>query len=502
MSGEKPVIVCFDRGARAIKGCHVTGEGKYVRVEDSSGAYSFDSGMHIRSSKEVVFGEEARRLSFEDPDNFVGDLKAQCGTGKSYHTLSVVDLIQRDLETRLLKAFQDQFGVRPTHAVLTTPCCATDRHIADLVTAHQRAGLVVVGTIPEPSAAALAAAAGGVIKAAVGQRIAVVDTGHYSTDVAVLTAAENSVFPVLRADGLANHGGEKLMDMLSDYVLGQVAKNTGVKVSRAELSAEQRYTHMQEIAKAMRAISARPSVTVAVPLNKKVWPIEVKTATFKDLVDLFLRPVVEMLNKVIAAAGGDPKAVVQVLVSGGLAQNGLIRERLAALTGMLVTRVPDPVDACANGGAIQCQAMVRQSVPGAVQELPPAPAQAVLCTTHTIASVTVDRGLDGERTKVCSLLVGEGEKIPLKQHRDYPLIRADQPSVLIQIVRGKEGQSPEQCMKFAELLLENLPPEKTKTSRIRVECSVSEANLASVTVTDLVSKVSKTVSFQIGKEAA
>jgi len=115
-------------------------------------------------------------------------------------------------------------------------------------------------------------------------------------------------------------------------------------------------------------------------------------------------------------------------------------------------------------------------------------------TPHAVGCAVLDHGTGDLRN---SPIIPKNTPIPCMKADEFYLEREDQTTATIEVLQGEADAKRDECLTIGTLKLEKLPPEPTRTQRIRVEYSLDRNGMVHVTATDKVSGQSVSVSIDM-----
>ncbi|KDQ13353.1 hypothetical protein BOTBODRAFT_133608 [Botryobasidium botryosum FD-172 SS1] len=240
-------------------------------------------------------------------------------------------------------------GEKVTHAVVTVPAHFSYAQRQAVRTAGAIAGLTVVRTMNEPSAAALAHYH---LNPQKGERhVVVCNLGGGTFDVS-LFSVEDGVFEVLATAGHPAFGGRDFDNRLMDYFIKLYGRNTGTDVG-SNHRALRKLRHAVENAK--HILSSQMSTTLEIDNfeNGNNFVGTLTRNTFEELNgDLFLR-VFGPLKQVLEKAGVKKDQIHDIVLVGGSTRIPRVRRLLKRFFGKEPVGGVDPDQTAAYGAAIQ-----------------------------------------------------------------------------------------------------------------------------------------------------
>lgn len=323
--------------------------GRSSKIQLSPDGFLMPSAVFVDGDT-VLVGRTAMRLATSNPEAFepmpkrrLREPDFRLGSG----SLPAARLVSAVLSEVLAKA-RAVMGAPPDHVILTHPDTWTHTQSDLFVSAGVAAG-VDRGRIRLVSEAT---SAGWYYTVAatdlpVGARLAVVDFGADSCDVAVLDKRSDGTFVVGGADGLTDLGGRVLDERIRGWVLEQLDP----ALAEAMDTPSAHLTLSNQIREAKEALSEAVSAPIVVTGAGNTM-LELTRAEFERLIASDIERAVTMLGEVLAAAEqhGAAQAPVTIYLTGGSSAVPLLRSRLSSLGP--VNLLGDPKTVVAQGALL------------------------------------------------------------------------------------------------------------------------------------------------------
>src|ERR1019366_8920538 len=232
--------------------------GEPVVLPNAEGARTTPSIVAINKSGERLVGEVAKRQAITNPENTVYSIKRFMGRkfddpevdrdkrlmpykvvrsnngdvwvevqGKTYSPPEISAMILQKLKSDA----EAYLGERVTQAVITVPAYFNDAQRQATKDAGRIAGLEVLRSINEPTAASLAYG----LDKKKDEVIAVYDFGGGTFDISVLEIGDG-VVEVKSTNGDTHLGGDNIDQRLVDWLIGEFQKDEGVDLSRDRMA--------------------------------------------------------------------------------------------------------------------------------------------------------------------------------------------------------------------------------------------------------------------------
>ncbi len=305
-----------------------------------------------------LVGRDAKERSAEAPARVVEFVKREMGDPDWRFEVDGIELTPPDVSAIILRALaqltHDRTGERPRSAVITVPAYFGDLERQATADAGALAGLEVLSTFNEPTAAALAY---GLHHAAKTDRVRalVYDLGGGTFDVTVLEL-EGRAVRVLATAGEHRLGGKDWDDELLNFVAEEFAAQAGGLDPREDLAAQQDLRNRCEAAKV--SLSEKTRAKVFCRAYDRSVPVEVTRQVFEELTRPLLLQTRTYVDQVLAAAGTGWDGIDVVLPVGGSSYMPQVRAMLAEASGRQPETLLDPELAVVQG-ATYYAALVR-----------------------------------------------------------------------------------------------------------------------------------------------
>jgi molecular chaperone DnaK len=354
-------------------------------------------------------------------------------------------------------------GSAVTKAVITVPAYFNDAQRQATKDAGKIAGLEVLRIINEPTAAALAY---GLDKKKTG-KIAVYDLGGGTFDVSILEIGDG-VFEVLSTNGDTALGGEDFDATLTQYVIDEFKKETGIDVSNDNL-ALQRVRESAEKAKIELSSSSQTEINLpfitADASGPKHLNVKLTRAKFESLVDDLIQRSIKPCEQAIKDAGVNKSDITEVILVGGQTRMPKVVETVKNFFGKEPNKSVNPDEVVALGAAIQGGVLS-----GDVHD--------VLLLDVTPLSLGIET-LGGVSTK----LIEKNTTIPTKKSQVFSTAEDNQNAVTIRVLQG-EREMANDNKQLGVFNLEGIAPAPKGMPQIEVTFDIDANGIVNVSATD------------------
>ncbi len=357
----RPLYVGIDLGTTNSTAAVFDGE-RVTLVRNAQGGPLTPSVVRIDARGNLTVGARARRFLDSDPDNTRGEFKRLMGTAETL-PFPAASLAKKpeELAAEVLKALradvEQQHGVSPTRAVISVPALFELPQSAATSEAARLAGFEKVELIQEPVASALAAGWAPDAAEAAGAWL-VYDLGGGTFDVSLLETRDG-LLRVVCHDGDNFLGGRDFDWALVDWVLDELARKEGVRVSRADprfAGGIRKLKLAIEDAKIELTRAGRAEVTVPGAFDSDGRRIDVEVSIDRATLDALATPLVDrtitVCQRLLAAHGLSPAQLSRIVLVGGPTVMPALRARVKDALGAPFEAGLDPMTLVAEGAAL------------------------------------------------------------------------------------------------------------------------------------------------------
>ncbi len=315
--------------------------------------YSLPSAVYVEDTK-ISIGQAALQNRQKKPENFKSEFKRDLGQEIPY-TLGNLQLLPEDLYKELFihlkKCAEDaNEGQKIELACITHPANYNDRKKKLVKVAANKAGLLNVVLIDEPTAAAVYLFAGKEMPE--GTRFLIYDFGGGTFDVALIEYGKNDFMSITETLGLEQCGGIDIDRLIFDDIKKELAvleiealKANPVNLKRFSIRL------IETSVKAKHQLSTIEHFSDDIDVGLFDYrTYEMDRSKFNGLISGLVEETIELTKQIIKNAKLEIGKVEKVLMVGGTSRIPLVKETLERLSGN-VQSIPNPELAVSLGAA-------------------------------------------------------------------------------------------------------------------------------------------------------
>lgn len=463
-------IIGIDLGTSTTEAAIVQ-DGKPVMIINLENEVITPSAVGIDAGGNSIVGEKARAQYLLSPENTAIEVKRKIGTREKI-TLGKQSFTPVELSAKLLeyvKTYASEYLKEEiTRAVISVPAYFNDIQRQETVEAGTKAGLTVERILNEPTAAALSY---GLEHLEEESHILVYDLGGGTFDVTLLEMFDG-VLEVKASSGDNTLGGkdfdEKLMEWLNEQFLKKhnvdLRKNTFAMVKLKE-----------EAERCKKELSTKDSCHILVPMiiEKKGEPLALDETITREQFEEITRELIERthhpIDVVLADSEIQPAEIDHVILVGGSTRMPLVAEDIKEYLNIDAKQALNPDYAVAEGAAIQAgiiEGIFNQEESIIITDVNP----------YTLG-VKVTDGIVNNRMDV---IIPRNVTIPTTRCQTYSTFMDYQTMASIEVYQG-ESMIVDSNHFLGDFLIQDIPPKRAGTEKIRVEFSYNLNGMLQVT---------------------
>jgi len=367
-------------------------------------------------------------------------------------------------------------GEKVVNAVVTVPAYFNDAQRQATIDAGRIAGLNVIRTVNEPTAAAMAY---GLNKKNDDTKILVFDLGGGTFDVSVLTL-DDGVFQVMSTSGDTHLGGEDFDQRVMQWILQRIRDKTGTDLTKNKPALAR---IRREAERAKRALSADVSTKIEVDgiIDGDDWTDTLTRAKFeelnKELFDKCLKPVEQALKDADISKG----EVEEIVLVGGSTRIPYVQTMLSKFfDGKKLNHDVNPDEAVAVGAALQAAIVAGQAVNEVADWL-----------LLDVTPLTIGLELSGGEYM---RFIERNTPVPVTKVRYVTTEDDYQDSIPIRVFQGERPNVKGNVL-LGEFDLEGLPPVLRGVPEVEVTFAIDSNGILQVSAVDKATKSSGAVTI-------
>lgn len=399
--------------------------GKPEILSNREGARLTPSVVLVQEDGKVVVGEPAKEQAVILPSGVVAAVKNYMGKEKVFHLPDGSDytpeMISSLILRRLVQDAERTSGETVEGAVVTIPAYFTDAQRKATEDAARLAGLNLLATINEPTAAAIYYASQS--KTDEAKNIMVYDLGGGTFDVTIIRTQGMDV-QVLSTHGLSGLGGKLFDQAIVDHVCQYFSEKHGLELEDEEYTDE----YQELVLKAENCkiqLSSKDSAVIPLRVGKVKESVTVTREFLEQTVmKLYLRTESSM-TKALQDAQLTVQELDRVVLVGGSSKIPLIQAQLAQFTGLTPSMEVNPDEAVALGAAIYTSLLKDADHNGKVATV------SDVCS-HGIGIVALTRELN----QINHVLITRNSQIPCSVEETFYTTMENQATIRLTLTEG------------------------------------------------------------------
>ncbi len=362
------------------------------------------------------------------------------GEEKGFFPEQISALILKQLK----KDAEDYLGKEVKNAVITVPAYFNNSQRQSTIDAGRIAGLNVIRTINEPTAAAIAY--GLENKSNEKRKVLIFDFGGGTFDITIIDI-KNNEFDVITSQGDSHLGGEDIDTKISEYCLENFKKKTGIEISSKNQKALKRLKSQCIEAKHLLSMAEESNITIEglseeIDLNETI-----NREQFNEICNEIFEKCINMVMKTIKDANLTESDIDKVVLTGGSSKIPKIQEMLGNIFGKnKLCKTINPDEAIALGASIFAYQINNNKIEN-FEEL----------IIADIVPHALGVKIDGD---LMDIIIPKNTKIPCKIQRYYENVVPYQETLEICIYEGDSIYIRE-CTLLDTFFIKIIPREKS-----------------------------------------
>jgi len=464
-----------------------------VILENAEGKRTTPSIVGFTKSGEILVGEAAKRQAITNAKNTIYNVKRLMGQTykdvsdyiktlpykviessnggceivvefkgeeKHYTPEQISSMILQKLKTDA----EARLGYTVKDAVITVPAYFNSAQRQATKDAGTIAGLNVLRTVAEPTAASLAYG----LNKDNDEVIAVVDCGCGTTDFSILELGDG-VFEVKSTNGDVNLGGSDWDQAIIDWLVSGFKTETNIDLSSDALAIQRL---KEEAEKAKIALSSSMSIDINLPFitADSTGPKHLnKTLTrskFEQMTEHLLNKLVPLFNKAVEDANISIDKIDKLVLVGGSTRMPAMVELAKKLTNKQPCQGINP-DECVSAGASIQGGILSGEGPTDILLLDVTPLDVGICTSQNVFTTLIEKNTT----------------IPCSKSQIFTTFADNQTAVTIQVATGGRARFSDNKL-LGSFNLEGIAPAPRGIPQIEVKLEMDADSILKVTATD------------------
>lgn len=470
--------------------------------DPETGHYHSPTDLLFSEDGSILFGTEAKRMGALYPERHFSNYKRKIGDELS---LGVVDGVTITPERCYLEAVNavvrqlkdwSGFVEEQPQVVVAVPAQFNEKQRQIVKSAFEKAGAVVLGLVPEPSAIAYSFR---VLNPYGDHNLFVYDFGGGTLDCSVVSL-QGSRTEVLGTSGDTELGGIEVDRLVASRILAAFRNEHQIELD-PKLDGADLFQIWESAEQGKIGLSKREKVKIYARAQSKRLELIYNRDDLRNDSSALMHRAEEVTNQALSAAGVRAEDITGVLLGGGSSYLPVCRELMASVFGAekILDGGINPIEAIALGAAVLATHRVTEAGAEVVDDdhraipLPQIDPSDIMPVGLGVAAYA--KGTD---KCICSIILPAGIPLPCEEEAFFGSKLPEQTGFDVRVVQGADEQPLDECILVAEDSL-TLPARDPSQKSIRVSMRYDLSGMADVVVEDLVSKKTTNITCDFTK---
>ena len=447
------MILGIDLGTTYSVGACINEEGNPQVVQNNEGSRLTPSVVLFDEEDKVVVGEVAKDNSVIRPEDVIAAVKSHMGekvvikkVGDKEYT---PEMISSFIIRKVVQDAEKALGETIKEVVITVPAYFSAAQRQATMDAAKIAGVSAIGTINEPTAAALCFAHQNNLE---NQNILVYDLGGGTFDVTILNLKEKNQIQVLGTAGLSEAGGRFFDISIVDYVCDYMEDKYDIDL-RDEEYVDDLQDIMIKAEKVKIQLSNVEKATISLRIGKIKENIEISKEEFENMISSTYQKTERKMKEAIKMAHLTTADIDKVLLVGGSSRIPYIVEQVQKFIGKEPSREINPAEAVAMGAALYAKSIKKEE-------------EAINFTdvcSHSLGVVVINPETGEEENEKLLL---KNSKLPAEGKKSFRTMGAKQKKIKLQLTEGEFKEITDVTI-IGTFEIE-LPPDVSKNEKVEI----------------------------------
>ncbi len=459
------MVLGIDLGTTYSAAAFVDENGNPQMIVNAEGRNTTPSVFFEDKPNEIIIGEVAKSYALIRPQDVVSVVKNDMGKKEKYTMSSGKEYVPEEISSfiirKMVKDAENYTGENIQDVVITVPAYFNDAQRKATEDAAKIAGVNMIASINEPTAAMLCYVKKNNIQKG---NIMIYDLGGGTFDASIVQVNGDEI-NVLSTDGSPKTGGHFFDEDIVGYVCDYMRDNHGIDLETPEYINELQELYVKaENCKIQ--LSTRSSAPIMMKVGSVVEPIEITRDFFNSKLKRFYRMTEVKMKNALKNAGLTVSEIDTVLMVGGSSRIPFIEESVKSFVGRDVAKDINPDEAVAIGASIYGSIHGEDKLKKLFRD----------ANSHSIGFVYINK----DREKENYILIPKNSSLPAEFKQKVKTMIPNQEKIVLTVTEGESNQV--EYVKTIEELAINLPPNLPKDTEVIITYMQDEYQLLHIYV--------------------